>query len=105
MSGGSFNYLCHKDMVQMLGSGMSDLDSMAAELEAIGYVAREPAEATRALQARLRVVQEEIDAELDRLQPIFHAVEWWRSCDWGKDQVLVTIGKWLAAQEGGREDG
>jgi hypothetical protein len=98
VSGGSFNYLCHKDVVQLLESGMADLEEMAVELEGLGHVAKAPAVRTRAVQSRLRAMQTELDAELRELEPVWQAVEWWRSCDWGRDQVLVAIGEYRERQ-------
>lgn len=94
MSGGSFNYLCHKSATEIMESGRVDLAQMATELESLGHLARPVAEATRALADRLGEVERELDAEVARLEPIWHAVEWWRSCDWSKDQVFVAIGEW-----------
>lgn len=89
MSGGSFNYLCHVDAGELLGRS-EDLEHMASELRALGYDAREIATRTESL-LKLR---EHIAAEIEALSSVWHAVEWWRSCDWSREQVFVAIGEY-----------
>lgn len=94
MSGGSFNYLCFKtsgDLFQALG----DLERMAEELEDLGPHARDAASRTR----RLLALSGEIDAEILVLAEVWRFVEWWRSCDIGRDDVLVAIGKFNEQQK------
>lgn len=98
MSGGSFNYLCHKDAEGIMASGMSDLRDMAEALADLGHYAKDPAERTATLLARIEEVQRELDAEVQTLAPVWHALEWWRSCDWGSDQFWIAVGEWRAIQ-------
>lgn len=98
MSGGSFNYLCHKDAQQIMDGGLGDLREMAEALEDLGYYAKEPAERTRALYDRFNEVLNELDAEVQALAPVWKAKEWWQSCDWGADQFWKMVGAWEARQ-------
>ena len=90
MSGGSFNYLCHKDVGGVLGEGREDLRSMAGALTELGHDARDVAERT----AALLVKADEMQSEIDALSDVWHAVEWWRSCDYSREQVFIAIGRY-----------
>ena len=92
VSGGSFNYLYANDPGEILGS--DELREMAEELEALGHVASEPAKLTRALVDESRALEDRIE----KLRPVWFAVEWWKSCDWSRDQMLVALGRWLEKQ-------
>lgn len=37
-----------------------------------------------------------LDAEVDALQPVTRALEWWQSCDWGEDEFREACREWLA---------
>lgn len=91
MSGGSFNYLCFKHEAEdILGSEcMESLEGMVARLKSIKGT-REAWEATEDLIVKIervldavKTIQEE-KAELD---PVFKAVEWLDSGDWGMEEV------------------
>lgn len=99
MSGGSFNYLYVKGLSDLLLADPSDLDRMAEELEDLGFLAKPVADRTRALQERIIEVDREVNAEIEALAPMWKAVEWWRSMDWGKDQVMVALGEWLEREK------
>lgn len=96
MSGGSFNYLCHKNLTDVLVSGMEDLHDMAEALDGLGHYAKAPAERTAALYERISLLRQEVDEEIQSLSPVWHALEWWRSCDWGADQFWKSVGAWEA---------
>jgi hypothetical protein len=89
VSGGSFNYLCHRDASDVFTD--DELRRMAAALSELGYSAKEPAERTMALLRK----REEIQQEIDALRDVWQAVEWRESCDWGEDQMWVAIGRYL----------
>lgn len=80
MSGGSFNYLCHKDASDLLQGSLCDAEDMVDALAALGY-APDAAQETAALIAEVRAADARINAKLDRLQGVWRAMEWWRSCD------------------------
>lgn len=42
-------------------------------------------------------LMDRIDAAQRSLSDIWHAVEWWRSCDYGPEQVAEVVAKWRAA--------
>lgn len=104
MSGGSFNYLYGKDLAMLLESGMSDLKHMAEELDGLGYDAAPLRDRTNELIERIREVEADINEEIQRLAPVWRAVEWWCSCDSSREQVFVAIGEYNAARraEAGR---
>lgn len=91
MSGGAFNYLCRKyDAADMLNGGMSDLADMAEALEARGDCP-EAARETRELLADLRGAASRAETAISRLQALWKAVEWHRSCDWNEEEVTKAI--------------
>ena len=92
MSGGSYDYLCCKDVGDlMLGEG--GLPYMADTLATLGYAddaARETTEflmELRASRIRLEVMQR-------RLSRLWKAVEWWKSGDYGEDQVRDALAEY-----------
>lgn len=90
MSGGSFNYLCHKDVGGVLGEGREDLRGMAGALAALGHDAKDVAERTAALLTKA----DEMQAEIEALADVWQAVEWWQSCDYSREQVFIAIGRY-----------
>lgn len=92
MSGGSFNYLYSKDLDDLMYSGYGEhWDDMLAELDELSPKAA----------AEMRHIRESSDdfvrlheQRWQRLQSVLHAVEWWRSNDWSKDQVDEVIRKY-----------
>lgn len=102
MSGGSFNYLCCRDVDDMVDRDDADLDAMRAELATRpdAALAVEGIDMLRVKLATLRQEREaqrlrerEVDAFKGRLNDVFRAVEWWRSCDWGEDRVVEALAK------------
>lgn len=96
MSGGSFNYLCHKSVEDLLAGGHDDdLENMEDELRAFGHPhAHRAADATKVLREEIKRTRRELEDRLEGLEKVFHAVEWWRSCDWGPDQVHRVLDSW-----------
>lgn len=94
MSGGSFNYLCYADAGELL-SRSEDLASMASELRALGYDARDVAERTESLLKLRQHIADEVEA----LSSVWHAVEWWCSADWSREQVFIAIGEYRERQK------
>jgi hypothetical protein len=90
MSGGSFNYLCHKEADELLHGGHEDAEQMAGALAALGY-AEDAAKATIALLVEIREVSARLDRSLDAIRPVWKAMEWWQSCDWGENELKAAL--------------
>ena len=82
MSGGSFDYLCYAD----IGDTPDQLEHMLNELDNLGY-ASIAAGRTRLIIELLRLA----NREAETLRPVWKAVEWWRSSDWGEAEVKAAI--------------
>jgi hypothetical protein len=89
VSGGSFNYLCHRNASDIFGD--DELRHMGAALAELGHSAKLPAERTMALLRK----REEIEREIEALRAVWRAVEWKESCDIGADQMWLAIGRYL----------
>jgi hypothetical protein len=93
MSGGSFNYLCRTwDLSDVLGK-IGDLEAMSSALAALGY-AQDAARETEELLVILRQWQVQTDVRLKRLTPMWKAMEWWQSCDWGEDDLKDALAEY-----------
>lgn len=82
MSGGSFDYLYGKDD-RLSGD---DYRSMAEEMSAWPDA-----------QARVLKIAELLDEARKvhlEMSTVMHDVEWWRSCDYGEDQVTQGVEEW-----------
>ena len=92
MSGGSYNYLCHKDERDLLGgwSEEEDLRHMADRLAGLGY-AEDAARETEELICMLRQSRIRIETRVQRLRDVWKAVEWWDSCDWQEKGVHEAL--------------
>ena len=92
MSGGSYNYLgtiCGDDLAELLGKE-SDLRSMADRLAGLGY-AEDAARETEELLVMLRQWRTRAEVRVRRLADVWHAVEWWDSCDTSEDGVRKAL--------------
>lgn len=87
MSGGSYNYLCFKDADDILGR-IQDLRDMANRLDGL---CPEAAAETRAIFDGPRSLYAELEKRIERLGPLWKAVEWRDSSDWGQDQLDQAI--------------
>lgn len=92
MSGGSFNYLCYTD-IETIVEKLEELESMADALAKLGY-ANDAAKETTELLLYLRARNVHIETHLNRLSEVWHAVEWWRSCDSGESDVKKALVKY-----------
>lgn len=93
MSGGSFDYLCHKyavDVVPLLQTHKE----MLVQLRTYGEVARQ----AMADFEMLIELQKLAGALHDRLRDVMHDVEWHVSCDYGEDQVREGLKKYNEAR-------
>lgn len=86
MSGGSFDYLY---CAETLGSERTgDIERMAAELERLGH--HDAAERTRTVLAAIA----EAERLRTELEGVWREVEWFVSCDSGKDDVAEAVNRW-----------
>ncbi len=90
MSGGSFDYLCYKDAEQLFRCGQ--LEEMVTELTDMGYI--DAAKETFALKTLIEQTKVRMEVYLDRLRPVWKAVEWYCSGDSGMDAVEEAIKKY-----------
>jgi hypothetical protein len=104
MSGGSFNYLCHREADELLVR-QQDIRDMVDFLNQMIYSARKTGKApeTWLLQAEkakretlelllfIEQVEKRLNGYLDRLSPVWKAIEWWQSGDWSKDQFEEAL--------------
>lgn len=91
MSGGSFNYLCHADPAELFNR-TSDIERMVEELAKLGF--KDAAQETETIKLIAHHFQVLMQARLNRLSPVWKAVEWYRSCDWSLDSVNDAIEKY-----------
>ena len=85
MSGGSYDYLSLHDLAGVF-SRLYELQRMGDRLAGLGY-ARRAANDTRRLYEKIK----ELEREIAYLRPVWHAVEWWDSDDWGEDKVKEAL--------------
>lgn len=85
MSGGSFNYLYCATLLDRQG----DLEAMAQTLAAFPG-------GQRAAAMTQAIVDDTQRAER-ALSDVWHAVEWWQSCDYGPEQVAEELSAFNAA--------
>jgi hypothetical protein len=97
MSGGSFNYLCHKDAAELLQGGTHDAAEMGDALAVLGY-APDAAEETHALIAEVRAAEARLNASLHRLRPVWKAMEWWQSCDWSENDFKRALAEYRGTE-------
>lgn len=112
MSGGSWDYLYRKDIINpkeviRMGDRLMDV---AAENQQIYDRDRDSwrkvhAEEIAAVMAcgfllkKLGGIAQKAQRDLDGLRKILHAVEWWDSGDWGMDSVIEAWEKWWGDEE------
>jgi len=94
MSGGSYDYLSSKDVADLL-QAQETIQNMADRLAGLGY-AQDAAKETQELLLTLRQFDNRISAMQNRLSNVWHAVEWWDSCDSGEDGVKNALEKYRA---------
>jgi hypothetical protein len=88
MSGGSFEYMYIKDVEDLINRN-DLLERMRDAL--IEFGAEDAARETEEFRLFLRQIEARTDVYMKRLGPVWHAVEWKVSCDWGMDQLLQKI--------------
>jgi len=91
MSGGSFNYLCCKDVLTDYCD--EDLKNMVDKLVYLGYP--KLATETFGLYQKIQDIRKEIQEKQGKLNPIWEAVELYDSDDIDKKDMEETIEKHL----------
>jgi hypothetical protein len=100
VSGGSYNYLCHVWDLPGLLDREGDLEAMADRLAGLGY-AEDAARETQELLVQLRQWKVRADVRVQRLAPVWQAVEWRDSGDWGEEQIREELAEYRG--EGGEQ--
>lgn len=94
MSGGSFNYLCHKDASELVNELDGDLKRMIEELAALPDADTALAQ-TVLVRALLQRAVAQVDQIVNKngLSEVWRAVEWWRSGDSDQDGAIYSAKK------------
>lgn len=97
MSGGSWNYLYSKDIDDLMQySNIELLEEMADYLNQNGY--EDVAKDTRRLAEYIKSASIRIETLFEALSPVFKAVEWFDSGDWGEETLNNEILKYRNAR-------
>ena len=81
MSGGSFNYLCWKEISELMAN-RDTLTSMADRLLEMGY--KDAAKETLKFLYTLEQAETRLETMRERLEEVWKAVEWFDSGDWSR---------------------
>jgi hypothetical protein len=100
VSGGSYSYLCHTwDGLDGLLDKERELEEMADRLAGLGY-AEDAARETQELLVQLRQWKVRAQTRMDRLAPVWKAIEWWDSGDYREDTVREELAKYRGGEGG-----
>ena len=88
MSGGSFNYLFTKDIFDIAAGVGEEWDWMLKELDDL---CPEASQDMRKIKLSTEEFVKKNEPAWSKLQDLLHAVEYWRSNDYGKDQVDKAV--------------
>lgn len=93
MSGGSWDYLYSKDIDELMnGSSTELLQDMADRLNSAGF--EDVAKDTQRLVEYIKSASIRIETLFEVLSPIFKAVEWFDSGDWGEETLNNEVLKY-----------
>lgn len=93
MSGGSWNYLYNKDIDELMnGSSTEILQDMADRLNSAGF--EDVAKDTQRLVEYIKSASIRIETLFETLSPVFKAVEWFDSGDWGEETLNNEVLKY-----------
>lgn len=93
MSGGSWNYLYCKDVGELMnGSSTELLQDMVDRLNSAGF--KDVAKDTQRLVEYIKSARIRIETLFEALSPVFKAVEWFDSGDWGKETLNNEVLKY-----------
>lgn len=97
MSGGSWNYLYCKDIDELMnGSSTELLQDMVDRLNSAGF--KDVAKDTQRLVEYIKSAGIRIETLFEALSPVFKAIEWFDSGDWGKEALNNEISKYRNAR-------
>lgn len=97
MSGGSWNYLFCKDIDELMnGSSTELLQDMVDRLNSEGF--KDVAKDTQRLVEYIKSASIRIETLFETLSPVFKAVEWFDSGDWGEETLNNEILKYRNAR-------
>lgn len=97
MSGGSWNYLFCKDIDELMnGSSTELLQDMVDRLNSAGF--KDVAKDTQRLVEYIKSASIRIETLFEALSPVFKAVEWFDSGDWGEETLNNEILKYRDAR-------
>jgi hypothetical protein len=88
MSGGSLNYLCYKQPEELFHY-IDEMERVETELIKQGAV--DIAKDVRRLIEYIKTAEIRIGVLSERLNGVFHAVEWWKSGDFGDDSLAKAL--------------
>ncbi len=100
MSGGSYDYLYSRDASDFLGdqsTAMENLDRMADRLAGLGFA--DAAQESRRLYLEVLRCQARIRPMIDRLEDVWHAIEWVDSGDYSMRQLNNTIATYRGEEQ------
>lgn len=103
MSGGSFNYLCFKDGLELVHH-TDELDRMAAFLRRWCPEAEQAAMDTTEIADWVIAQAKAIEARVAEFQDLWHEVEWWQSGDCGEDRAREALARFYANTRSGTEN-
>ncbi|MBM3120384.1 MAG: hypothetical protein FJ006_12735 [Chloroflexi bacterium] len=91
MSGGSHNYLCYKDTGELFAA-QKDLDDMTTSLITAG--AEDAGKETYEILVIIKQATNRVDVLRRRLEGVWHAMEWWDSCDISEESFREELAKY-----------
>jgi hypothetical protein len=93
MSGGSWNYLYCKEIDELMnGSSTELLQDMVDRLNSAGF--KDVAKDTQRLVEYIKSASIRIETLFETLSPVFKAVEWFDSGDWGEETLNNEVLKY-----------
>lgn len=92
MSGGSYNYLCHRNTHEFVDFIPDGFDQMVDRLVELGY--EDAAEETEQIKLMANAFRVRMEIRIDRLRHVWKAVEWYDSCDSGMELVEQAMKKY-----------
>ena len=97
MSGGSFEYLCFKQTEDLFG-WCGELQQMSDAL-AVYEGAEDVAAETQKLLMDIRIYKNRVEVAKEKLGPVWKAMEWWKSGDWGEEDFIKALEKFRGESE------
>lgn len=98
MSGGSYRFLCTKDVTDFLNGGYTEeLGWMLSRLRGIDHPgAQRAADATERVMRERRGVLDNLERQVHELFDVWHAVEWRDSNDWSEARMMAALAQYAA---------